>query len=167
MTGNLAIFDPSAPARILAAARDDQDWGIAYLILREGMHPTQIVRLRPSDLHDHWLTWKRVKNEKPREALIPDGDLERLKAFLAHPRLSRKQMWARMLSLTRRAGFDATPRELRKTAILGWLRDYKDRRDTLELVSARAGCSLETVTRYYLDLTMWEQAGAPSERRDG
>ncbi len=75
-------------------------------------------------------------------------------------------MWERMLSLTRRAGFDATPRELRKTAILNWLRDYKDRQDTLDLVATRAGCSMDTVRRYYLDLTMWEQAGAPSERRD-
>ncbi len=165
MTGNLAIFDPAAPARILAEARDDHDWGIAYLILREGMHPTQIVRLRASDLHGSWLTWKRVKNEKPREALIPDGDRERLIAFLSRPKLCRKQMWERMKAMTRRAGYDATPRELRKTAILNWLREYRDRNDVLHLVAARAGCDVETVTRYYLDLTMWEQAGAPSERR--
>lgn len=165
MTGNLAIFDPDAPDRILAAAQDDLEWGIAWCILREGMHPTQIIRLEPKNLKGPWLTWKRVKNEKPREAFINDGDLPRISAFLKMPKPTRKTIWLRAVAMSRRAGYDATPRELRKTAILSWIRQYKGRQDMMDLIAARAGCSKDTVARFYLSLTQWEEAGKPSERR--
>ena len=165
MTGNLAIFDPDAPARILAAAQDETDWGIAWCLLKEGMHPTQIVRLSGKNLHGDWLTWKRVKNERPREAFVPKDDQTRLLAFLENHKPTRKTMWLRVIAMSRRAGYDATPRELRKTAILGWIREYRGRQDMMALVAARAGCSQDTVARYYLSLTQWEAAGSPTERR--
>lgn len=165
MTGNLAIFDPDAPKRIFAAARDDLDWGIAWCILREGMHPEQIRRLKVSDVKGDWLTWVRVKNKKPRQAIILDGDRERLISFLEMGKPTRKTIWLRSKDMTHRAGYDAGPRELRKTAILNWIRDYRGRQDMMDLVAARAGCTVQTVIRYYLDLTQWEEAGKPSERR--
>ena len=165
MTGNLALFDPDAPARILAAAQDDLDWGIAWCLLREGMHPTQILRLKPGDLHGDWLRWKRVKNEKPREAFVLDGDKQRMELFLAMQKPTRKTIWMRAVSMSRRAGYDATPRELRKTAILNWIREYRGRNDMMDLIAARAGCSREVVARFYLSLTQWEEAGKPSEAK--
>lgn len=165
MTGNLAIFDPDAPDRILAAAKDDLEWGIAWCLLKEGMHPTQIIRLKPSDLQGTWLRWKRVKNEKPREAFVNDGDRERFASFLAMKKPTRKTIWLRTVAMARRAGYDATPRELRKTAILSWIRMYRGRQDMMDLIAARAGCSKEVVARFYLSLTQWEEAGKPSERR--
>lgn len=164
MTGNLAIFDPDAPARIFAAAQDDLDWGIAWCILNEGMHPTQIVRLKSSDIKGNWLMWKRVKNEKPRQAPVLPEDRIRLESFLAMQKPTRKTIWVRTVAMCRRAGYDATPRELRKTAIINWLRLYKDRKDTMDLISARAGCSKEVLAQHYLSLTQWEEAGKPSER---
>src|SRR4030067_514032 len=141
MTGNLAVFDPDAPARILAAAQDDLDWGIAWCILREGMHPTQIVRLGPDSLHGDWLVWKRVKNEKPRQAFVAAEVRDRMVRFLQMRKPTRKTLWVRTIAMTRRAGYDATPRELRKTAILNWIREFRGRQDMMALIAARAGCS--------------------------
>ncbi len=171
MTGNLALFDPEAPAKILAAAQDDLDWGIAWTILKEGMHPEQIRRLRPDNLKGEWLVWKRVKNENPRQAFVPEADRERMTAFLKMLKPSKVTIWARAKAMTHRAGYDANPRELRHTAILNWLREYGDRHDALDLVAARAGCSKEVIARYYISLRQWEELGKPSEKvpspRDG
>lgn len=166
MTGNLAIFDPEAPAKILAAARDDLDWGIAWTILREGMHPEQIRRLRPDNLKGgEWLVWRRVKNENPRQAFVPQADRERMGRFLAWDKPSRVTIWHRAVAMASRAGYEANPRELRHTAILNWLREYAGRNDALDLTAARAGCSREVVSRYYISLRQWEELGRPSEKR--
>lgn len=164
MTGNLALFDPEAPAKILAAVQDDLEWGIAWCILREGMHPEQIRRLKPADLKGEWLVWRRVKNENPRQAFVPEGERGRMGRFLAAERPSRVTIWSRTVALCRRAGYEANPRELRHTAILNWLREYAGRNDALDLAAARAGCSREVVSRYYISLRQWEELGKPSEK---
>ena len=127
----------------------------------------EFSRLNPGDLQGDWLRWKRVKNQKPREAFVPMEDRERLKKFLADEKPTRKTLWVRTVALCRRAGYDATPRELRKTAIFSWIRMYRGRQDMMDLIAARAGCSKEVVARSYLSLTQWEEAGKPSEKRGG
>lgn len=163
MTGNLAIFDPEAPAKILAAAQDDLDWGIAWCCVREGMHPKNIEALSQRNLdREGWLQWIRVKNAAPRRTLVPPRDLERLGRFLTLSKPSRVTIWKRAVALCLRAGFqDGGPRVLRKTFILNELRRYRDRADCIDLVAMRAGCRRETIMQYYLDLNQWEAVHGP------
>ncbi len=158
--GDMAIFDPKAPDRILVAAQDDLDWGIAWCCVREGMHPEQIRRLSTRNFDGEWLQWIRVKNEAPRRTLVPELDRERLRAFLKVPKPSRKTIWDRAKKMVARAGYKGGPRVLRKTFILNELRRFRDRHDALDLVAVRAGCRRETVIQHYLDLRQWEQAYA-------
>jgi hypothetical protein len=152
-------MDPRAPEKLLAAARDDLDWGIAWCCVREGMHPEQIRRLGPMNLdREGWLQWIRVKNAEPRRTLVDLRDRERLTRFLALDKPSVVTIWKRMVALTRRAGFDGGPRVLRKTYILNELRRLKDHPDKIDLVALRAGCSRKTLLQFYLDLDQWEQA---------
>lgn len=154
---NYAIFDPKAPARLIAAAADDYEWGLAWLILNEGMHPAQIRKLGPKNFDETtgMLQWVRVKNERPRHTLIPDGDRERLVQFLRSRKLSTVTTWSRITKLGLRVGYPATPRNLRKTFIINELRRFHDRPDCLDLVAARAGCTKAVVIQHYLDLEQW------------
>lgn len=164
---NVAIFDAEAPARILAAARDTLDWGIAWCCGTEGMHPHDVIRLRPGNLDSQgFLRWSRAKNAHPRSALISATDLPRMREFLELMRRkapTRQTIHARARALTERAGYAGGPRVLRKTAILADLRRYlaepSPRPDMMDLVAARAGCKRDTVAMYYLDLRSWEAAG--------
>ena len=158
---NLALFDVAAPNRILAAARDDLDWGIAWCCVREGMHPTNVARLTPKNMDEEgWLQWIRVKNAAPRRTLVPEADRARLRIFLALDKPTRKTMWLRMDQLIRRAGFPGGgPRVLRKTFILNELRRFQGRTDVFLLVAQRAGCTVGVVVQHYLDLEQWEAVG--------
>jgi hypothetical protein len=160
-TPNTGIADPAAPGRILAAAADLLDWGIAWCCVLEGMHPTQIIRLRSPAFDGQMLHWIRVKNEKPRRTLIGPEDKERLLQFLAlmdrpATRPTRKTIWQRSRLMVARAGFEGGPRVLRKTFILNELRKHRGRADMMDLVAIRAGCTRETVAQHYLDLDQWE-----------
>lgn len=163
MIENTAIFDEAAPTKIIAAARDVLDWGIAWCCVVEGMHPHDVIRLRPGNLDSQgFLRWSRAKNRHPRSAMVPEGDRPKMQDFLEHLRKkapSRQTVHARARALTARAGYAGGPRVLRKTAILQDLRRQMGRADMLDLVAARAGCKRETVIMYYLDLQQWERAG--------
>ncbi len=168
----MALFDPRAPERILAAAEDELDWGIAWCCVREGMHPHNLVRLRPKNLDERegWLQWVRAKNQAPRRTLVPVADRERLASFLrllAKDPPSVKTVWARARLMVARAGFEGGPRVLRKTFILNELRRLLPggRPDVMDLVAMRAGCKRETVAQYYLDLNQWEEAYGRQGRR--
>jgi len=155
-------MDPRAPEKLLAAARDDLDWGIAWCCVKEGMHPEQIRGLGPNNLSKNpegwWLEWIRVKNAEPRRTMIAPRDRERLETFLRLDKPSVVTIWKRAVALTRRAGFDGGPRVLRKTYILNELRRLKDHPDKIDLVALRAGCSRKTLLQFYLDLDQWERA---------
>lgn len=162
-TTNSAIFQEEAPQRILAAARDTLDWGIAWCCGIEGMHPHDLIRLRPKNLDGQgFLRWFRAKNRQPRSAMVPEADRPRMAVLLqllAKSPPTTKTVWMRARSLTARAGYQGGPRVLRKTAILNDLRRQKGRSDQMDLVAARAGCKRETVIMYYLELQQWEEAG--------
>ena len=162
-TRNIGIADPEATAKIIAAAGEDlMNWGIAWCCATEGMHPTQVLRLRSANFDGEWLQWIRVKNQAVRRTLVSPVDRARLVTFLAlmdkaGTRPTRKTIWLRCRKLVARAGFEGGPRVLRKTFILGELRRHKGRPDMMDLVAVRAGCRRDTVAQHYLDLLQWEE----------
>lgn len=169
-----AIFDPREQERILAAADRVTELPVLWIMLRTGMHPTNLLRLRRGNLvHDAqgwWLEFKRVKNSKARRELLPSEIAGVLSVYLE--RAGRPKTRTGLFELVKRVGvrigYDGVERDgirnpylspmtLRHTACVNFLRQYHGSPDRLKLVARRMGCSEDVVSQNYLDLEEWER----------
>lgn len=159
-----AIFDPKIQGKLLGAADPETERPAIWLMMRAGMHPQNIVKLKSSNLvHDFqgwWLQYERVKNERMRRELLPNDIGEMLSAWLrgrGRPG-TRQAYWVIARRVGLRIGLEGiSPMTLRHTACITFLRELKGHPERLWLVAGRMGCHPETVRQNYLDLAQWEK----------
>lgn len=163
-TRKRAIFNETDQKKVLEAADPETERVAVWLMMMVGMHPTNLIRLKPSNLdHDSqgwWLQYKRVKNDRPRRELLEDAIGEALALYLR--RTDRLRSRQGVFLMVRRVGLKSglgslTPMNLRHTACVRFLRQYAGGPAPLDLVAAKMGCTVAVVKQNYIDLEDWER----------
>ena len=160
----LAIFEKQDREKLLAACEDETEYMVIWIFLNTGMHPKNLIHLKPKNLDGDWLTYKRAKNQKPRRELLPHDIAVRLEKWL-HNRFrpkNRVSYWHICHEVGQRAGLkDVSPMTLRHTYCLILLEspEIANHPDRLRLVSVKMGCSERVVMQNYLDLEQWKRRG--------
>lgn len=161
-----AIFDTTEQAALLGACESDNEYIPIWLMMRCGMHPTDVSNARTKfTITNGFLMWKRAKNSRPRRELIPDHVLSRLERWLKQGRkLSRVSYFRLVGRVGERIGHpEYSPMTLRHTFGLEELRRLMKRDppppDFISLVAQKMGCSRSVVQQNYIDLDQWERLG--------
>lgn len=162
MTTKQAIIDPRNQERLRKACRTDRERVLVWLMMDLGMHPHNVTTLGNGNLSlfmgDTWIHYKRAKNSEPMKALVPKDLREPLTAFIRAKKVTTRQYNNIIHKIGKRIRApDLSPMSLRKTCGINELREFHDHTDRLRLVARRMGCTIDTVTQFYLELHEWER----------
>lgn len=162
----IAIFDPTEQASLLGACESDNEFIPIWLMMRCGMHPSDISAARTKfKFNGQFLEWKRAKNSKPRREMIPEDVLPRLRKWLKSGRkLTRIGYFLLVQRVGGRVGHpEWSPMTLRHTFGLEELRRFAKQQppppDFIGLVAKKMGCTRDVVMQNYIDLGQWERLG--------
>lgn len=174
MTLKLAIFDPKEQAALLGACESDSEFVPIWLMLRCGMHPSDISKAAEKfRFNGQFLEWRRAKNSKQRRELVPEDILPRLQRWLKQSRKLGRVGYNQLVHRigTRVAHPEYSPLTLRHTFCLEELRRFMRMRppppDFIALVAQKMGCTREVVMQNYIDLVQWESLGGQQDRNHG
>ena len=164
MGAKRAILDPKKEVELLEAADVVSERPAIWLMMKVGMHPENLLRLKEKNIDQDeqgiWLQFNRVKNAQPRRELLPNAIGNALIDFLLRkdrPK-TRQGYWVMTERVGRRIGLKGiSPMTLRHTACVNFLRQYRDHTDRLKLVAVRMGCSERVVIQNYMDMEEWER----------
>jgi len=172
MTKKLAVFDEQDQMRLLGAAESDNEYIPIWLMLRCGMHPSDVSHAREKiRFNGQFIEWKRAKNANARREIVPKDIMPRLDRWLKQGRkLTREGYFQLVRRVSSRIGHpEYSPQTLRHTFGLQELRKFMKQvpqpPDLISLVAVKMGCRKETVIQYYIDLTQWEGLGGPPNVR--
>ena len=159
-----AIFDYKDQKKLLKASRSDTEFIVIWMFLNTGIHPKDLGKLTMKDIKDDDdVSWKRVKNKKPRRETLPCDVMDKLKRFLKNKRRPKSRI--AYYYIVRDAGERASlkgiisPMSLRHTLCVNLLREYDNHPQAIDFVAKRMGCSREVVIQNYIDLKQWEKIG--------
>lgn len=158
------ILDPKVEEKVLAAADPIMEWPAIWLMMKVGMHPENLVRLRVTNFEKDsqacWLQFKRAKNSKPRREMLPVAVYGRVFAYIARrdrPK-TRQGYWDMARRVGEKAGLNGvSPMTLRHTACLNFLREFRNHPDRFKLIATKMGCSEDIVAQNYIDMEAWER----------
>ena len=159
-----AIFDYKDQEKLLKVCRSDTEFIVIWMFLNTGIHPKDLGKLTMKNIKDDEdISWKRVKNKKPRRETLPNDIMEKLKSFLRNKRRPKSRIahYYIVRDVGRRIGFKGiiSPMSLRHTFCINLLREYGTHPQAIDFVAKRMGCSRETVIQNYIDLQQWERIG--------
>jgi len=162
MTTKHAIIDPRNQERLRKACRTDRERVLVWLMMDLGMHPHNITMLGLHNMSvfmgDAYLHYQRAKNSESMKSLVPKELREPLLVFIRAKKVSTRQYNNIIHKIGKRIRApDLSPMSLRKTCGINELREYHAHTDRLRLVAKRMGCTINTVTQFYLDLHEWEK----------
>ena len=166
MTQKIAIFDRSDQMALLGACESDQEYVPIWLMMRCGMHPSDVSRANEKvRFNGEFIEWKRAKNSKSRREIVPPVVRPRLEKWLKN---GRKLTRIAYNLLVKRVGEridhpEYSPMTLRHTFCIEQLRHFssmdKPPPDFIGLVAIKMGCTREVVYQNYIDLEQWERMG--------
>lgn len=163
------IYEPERQAAFLAAAAEEGEdaWCETYLMLKHGMHPKNVLSLLPSNVQqktgEWFLSFKRVKNAKPRSDMLSRDVGPRIAAYVA--KRARTKTRQGLFEMVRRVGKrvdipDASPMTLRHTHCVNLIRRHRGDPMCSLLVANNMGCAIDVVMRNYSHLDDWERQRA-------
>lgn len=162
MVTKKAIIDPKRQERFKKACKTDRERILVWLMMDLGMHSQNVSKLSSKNISesggDLWLDYQRAKNAMQMSAIVPKEIGPTLVQFVNGKKLCLRQYNNIIHKIGRRIRAPETsPMSLRKTCGINELREFRIHPDRLTLVARRMGCTVGTVTQYYLDLHEWEK----------
>jgi len=169
----IAIFNQSDQMALLGACQSDHEYIPIWLMMRCGMHPSDVSRAKDNiTFSGDFMEYRRAKNQKPMRIMIPKDLKPRLEKWLKSGRKISREGY---FHLVRRVGIrinhpECTPMSLRHTFCIEELRRYmkmlRPPPDYMFLLAKRMGCGVEIVRQNYIDLEQWEGIGEESDGKE-
>lgn len=139
--------DPHFYEKVRGACKDDYERGMVLILQHTGMHLSCMMALTLSQLDDGGhLHWRRTKTHRPMRALIPEGDRDLVRKWIASPSKTDRYVQYKIAEIGSRAGFPGlspmTFRTMRGCTLLdeGW---------QAHEVCHILGCKLSTLQDHY------------------
>jgi len=168
-----AIFDEVEQMALLGACESDNEFIPIWLMMRCGMHPSDISSARTKfRFNGQFLEWKRAKNSNSRREMIPLDVMPRLQHwFKSGRKISRIGYFELVRRIGARVGHpEYSPMTLRHTFGIQCLREFMKQipppPDFISLVATKMGCGEHIVKQNYIDLTQWAQLGGTKKEAE-